>query len=183
MNRPAEPAWPDAALAARLRDRVRAASSARPVLLVDGGSGAGKSTLGAAVVAAWPEALLVHVEDMYPGWDGLDAGSAAVASLLDGADGYRGWDWVASEPADWVPVPPDRPIVVEGSGSLSRASRPHASYAVWLRLDAATRKARALARDGERYAPHWDRWAAQEAAFAARERPESLADEVIDVPV
>jgi hypothetical protein len=46
-------------------------------------------------------------------------------------------------------------------------------------LDEATRKRRALARDGEAYAPYWDRWAAQEAAFIAREHPQALADRVV----
>ncbi|MFT4232382.1 MAG: hypothetical protein QM606_06365 [Leucobacter sp.] len=50
---------------------------------------------------------------------------------------------------------------------------------VWIECDAAVRRARALARDGETYAPHWERWAAQEEAFFAEHRPWLLADEVL----
>ncbi|MDQ1578127.1 MAG: hypothetical protein QOE21_814, partial [Microbacteriaceae bacterium] len=54
------------------------------------------------------------------------------------------------------------------------------TFAIWVELDAATRKRRALDRDGDAYRPHWDRWAAQELAFAEREHPSELADLVVD---
>jgi hypothetical protein len=47
-------------------------------------------------------------------------------------------------------------------------------------LDAQTRKARALARDGAMYEPHWDQWAEQEQRFFDRERPDRLADVIVD---
>ncbi len=156
---------------------ARALDAPRPVVLVDGGSGAGKTSLGRRLAPAL-DAQLVSLDDVYPGWDGLEAGSAAVVTdVLRPADpGWRGWDWTASRVAAWHPVDPDRPIVVEGCGALSRAARTRATLGVWVELDAAERKRRALARDGDTYAPHWDRWARQEAAFWAREHPWELAD-------
>jgi anthranilate synthase component 1/para-aminobenzoate synthetase len=44
---------------------------------------------------------------------------------------------------------------------------------------ASVRKKRALDRDGETFAPHWDTWAAQEDAMLARERTPERADLVI----
>ncbi len=55
-----------------------------------------------------------------------------------------------------------------------------ATLGVWVELDEPTRKARALARDGAMYEPHWDAWAAQEQEFFHRERPDLLADVVLD---
>jgi len=154
----------------------------RPVVLIDGRSGSGKTTLATALVAQWPDAQLVRLDDLYPGWDGLDAGSAQVAdSILAPVDpGWRAWDWASGGPGSWHPIDPHRPVVVEGAGSLSRRNRALATFGVWVELDASTRKRRALDRDGETYAPHWDRWAAQEDAFIAREHPRVLADVVID---
>ena len=60
------------ALAARA-----AASGTRPVVLIDGRSGAGKTTL-ARELAPLLGAQLVSLDDLYPGWGGLEAGSAAV---------------------------------------------------------------------------------------------------------
>ena len=41
------------------------------------------------------------------------------------------------------------------------------------------RRARALSRDGETYAPHWERWAAQEDAVYRSSRPRDRADLVL----
>lgn len=151
------------------------------VVLVDGGSGAGKTRL-ATGLAAGMGAQLVSLDMFYPGWDGLEAGSRHVhEAVLDPAvAAWRRWDWLAQAPAEWHPVDPARPLVVEGCGALSVVNRSLVSLAIWIELDEPTRRARALARDGEAYAPHWERWAAQERAFWARERPRELADIVID---
>ena len=164
---------------------VEAASAAgtgpvgRLVVLVDGRSGTGKTTLGRALGARLG-ATVVHLDDVYPGWDGLRAASDAVVDQVLGApSGYRRWDWAASRPAEWVAVDPVGPIIVEGCGALSRRSAPLASMRVWLEADDAVRHERAIGRDGEVFAREWDRWAAQEAAFIAAEDPASLADVVV----
>ncbi|MGU3411681.1 ATP-binding protein [Microbacterium sp. M1A1_1b] len=151
----------------------------RPVVLVDGRSGTGKTTLGTAL-AGEIGAQLVHLDDVYPGWDGLRAAAdAVVTDVLGAPSGYRRWDWTASAPSDWVRLDPAAPIVVEGCGALSRASAPMASVRVWLAADDAVRKRRAIDRDGDVFATEWDRWARQEDAFIAAEAPESLADVVL----
>jgi hypothetical protein len=156
---------------------ARAAAHPRPVVLIDGGSGAGKTSLGRRLAPALG-AQLVSLDDIYPGWDGLEAGSAAVVAdvLRSGDPGWRGWDWASERPGGWHPLDPVRPLVVEGCGALSRAARRRATLGIWVELDAEERRRRALARDGDAYAPHWDRWARQEAAFAAREHPHLRAD-------
>jgi uridine kinase len=163
------------------------ASASRPVVLVDGGSGSGKTTLATALVAAFPGAVaLIRLDDVYPGWDGLEAASQQLHDelLLPLSRGETGrwqrWDWAADAPAEWHHVAPALPLIVEGCGILSRANRALASYGIWVELDAASRKRRALARDGDAYRPHWDRWAAQEQRFAEREHPVDLADLVVD---
>lgn len=154
--------------------------SARRFLL-DGRSGSGKSELASALARDWPELQVVRLDDLYPGWDGLDDGSAAVPGILT-THRWRDWDWVAGAPGDWHDLDPQRPILIEGMGALSRASRALVDAALWVELDAPTRKARALARDGELYAPHWERWAAQEERYLARENPAALADVVVPGP-
>jgi uridine kinase len=150
-------------------------------ILIDGRSGSGKTELATLLVAGWPEAQLVRLDDIYPGWDGLDAGSAHVAeSVLGERPRWRRWDWAAGTPAEWHDLDPGRPLVVEGCGALSRANRRRADVGVWVELDDARRKARALTRDGAAYEPHWERWAAQEDAFLQREDPRALADVIAD---
>lgn len=165
-------------LAARARSAARAAGS-RLVVLVDGRSGTGKTTLAGAL-AGELGAQLVHLDDVYPGWDGLRAAADAVVSdVLGGPSGHRRWDWGAGAPADWVDLDPSEPIVVEGCGALSRASAPLAVLRIWLTAEDQERWRRAIGRDGAVFAAEWDRWAAQEDAFIAAEDPATLADVVL----
>ncbi|WP_341954331.1 ATP-binding protein [Salinibacterium sp. TMP30] len=147
--------------------------------LVDGRSGSGKTELGRAIAAAWPEVQLVKLDDFYPGWDGLDAASAMVPNILSLLR-WQEWNWETNEPGKWHELDVDRPIVIEGVGAASRASAPLVDHTIWVELDDATRKKRALERDGDTYAPHWERWARQELRFIARENPKALADEIRD---
>jgi hypothetical protein len=152
------------------------------VLLIDGRSGSGKTELARAVVAGVPEAQLLRLDDVYPGWGGLEAGSAYVHDLVLASDAprWQRWDWEAGARAEWHDIDPERPLVVEGCGALSRRNRQLSSFGVWVALDLETRKRRALARDGAGYAPHWDEWAAQEDAFLSRENPAAAADAIVD---
>jgi uridine kinase len=150
-------------------------------ILIDGRSGSGKTELAALLFARWPEMQLVRLDDVYPGWDGLEAGSRHVAeSVLAARPRWRRWDWAADALAEWHDLDPHRPIVVEGCGALSRANRRRADLGVWVELDDVRRKERALSRDGALYEPHWDRWAAQEERFLHREHSRELADVVVD---
>ena len=172
-------------LAALVLDRPPRAGRTR-VLAVDGPSGSGKTTLAAALAAALErcgaDAAVLHLDDVYPGWDGL---AATAPLLVDGVlaplaagtpAGHPRWDWSASRPTGRVPVPAADVLVVEGAGAGTRAAAPFLSLLVWLDAPEPVRRARALARDGEAYRPHWERWAAQERALFTAEGTAQRAD-------
>lgn len=161
------------------------------VLIIDGRSGSGKTQLADRAVAAAQLAdldpQLLHVEDLYPGWDGLDAGSRALPGVI-AARQYRRYDWLAGEFGERVTITPEPPLIIEGCGALTvKALAAAAEFAgqggrviaLWLDCPTPERRARALGRDGELYAPHWRRWATQEDALYTRTRPWLLADRII----
>ncbi|PRI11551.1 hypothetical protein B4915_06735 [Leucobacter massiliensis] len=163
------------------------------VLLVDGRSGAGKTELAARLARRWGEngrePQTLHLDELYPGWDGLAAGSRAVAGVL-GTGSYRRYDWFAGGFAERLAIDAGRPLIVEGCGALTVANLAAARRwagpagtvrALWLECPPELRRARALGRDGDSYAPHWDRWAAQEEAHYAEHRPWELADQIVRV--
>ena len=179
--------------AAEMLDRVLAdveADGSRPVVLIDGGSGSGKTTLAGELLAEFQArgfggAQLVSLDDAYPGWGGLAAASQAVHRdmLRTEHPGYESWDWAADAPGPWRDIDGSAPLIIEGCGSLSRESAPLATTSVWIELDEAHRKPRALSRPGDVgvFEEFWEMWAAQEREHWRRNAPFLLADDVVEV--
>ena len=134
-----------------------------PVVTIDGYSGAGKSTLAAALARLVNGWQVLHLDDWYPGWDGLAAGARIArriaADLREGrAPSYEAWDWEAGETGATIRVPL-APTIIEGCGAIEA----EADLAIWIADPGEDeRRSRALARDGQTYAPHWRRWADQD---------------------
>ena len=170
-------------LAAAVRKAPARAGRAR-VLAIDGRSGAGKSSLATALSRELG-APVVSLEDLYGGWDGLERGiDLLVSEVLEPLAAGRAmrvprYDWVAGQWAEPVPLEPPELLIVEGAGAGARRAAVFESLVVWLEAAGSVRKKRALERDGEVFAPYWDRWAAQEDAMLARERTPERADVVI----
>lgn len=174
-----------------VREAIVGIGATNPVVLVDGRSGAGKTSLVRALVAEWPlrgPVQVLALDSLYPGWDGLDEGVRLARELVlaPHARGLVGvwqrWDWERSEFAEAHAVDPSLPLIVEGAGILDSRTARLADVRVWLDSPAPSRRARALARDGETYRPHWERWAAQEDGHLARDAPQTLATHVLPLP-
>lgn len=153
---------------------ARAVGPAAVIIAIDGRSGSGKTTLADRLCRELRDATVIHLDDIYPGWDGLAATPPLLAAqvlepLRRGEPAsYRRFDWARGSFADSVPVPRTHYVIVEGAGSSVGIARPYADVRVWLEAEPAVRKRRGLDRDGDAYAPHWQRWADQEdAVFAA----------------
>ncbi|MFK5635350.1 uridine kinase [Ornithinimicrobium sp. LYQ103] len=165
-------------------------SAARPVVVgVDGRSGSGKTDLAEAlavrVEAAGHSCAQVHLDDLYPGWSGLAAAlpplcADVITPLSRGEEGaFTSWDWVADRPGPRVQVPLADAVVVEGVGTLVSACTHLLDLRVWLEAPTDVRRDRALRRDGDVFAGHWEEWAAQEETlFPAAHQP--AADVVVD---
>jgi uridine kinase len=155
------------------------------VLLIDGRSGSGKTELASAIARDNPDAELLRLDNVYPGWGGLELGSAHVHNVVLIEHRWQRWDWLTSELTEWNDLDPSRPLIIEGCGALSAINRSLATFGVWVEFDDGGRKQRALARDGDWFVPHWDEWAAQEDAFMARENPRAVADLIVqgDAPL
>lgn len=134
-----------------------------PVVTIDGYSGSGKSTLAAALAPLLPGWQVLHLDDWYPGWDGLEAGAdiarRIAADLRAGrASSYEAWDWENGTTGATIRVPL-APTIIEGCGAIEA----EADLTIWIADPGEDeRRSRALARDGQTYAPHWRRWADQD---------------------
>lgn len=146
-------------------------SPAPVIIAIDGRSGAGKTTLAvelAARLRAHHKVSLFHLEDIYPGWNGLAAGveryvSTVLTPLSRGeAASWTSWDWENHYDGDPRVTLPAEIVIVEGVGAAAEQARPLLSAVIWAESPDDVRRTRALDRDGDTYEPYWDQWAAQE---------------------
>ena len=172
------------ALVSKVRHAPARAGATR-VLAVDGPAGSGKSTL-AARLAPRLDAPVLTMDDIYPGWDGLaEAAALVVRSVLeplaqDRPARYRRYDWIRHEYADLVDVPAAPVLALEGCACGSRIVAPYISLLLWVEAPEDVRFDRGIARDGEKFRPHWERWARQEDSLFAAEGTRERADYRID---
>ncbi len=159
------------------------------VIGVDGRSGTGKTNFAAQLADALSRGAapvpVVHLDDLYAGWDGLAAAVPALVTgvlepLSRGEDArWRRWDWDADRPGSRAEVAWAPTVVVEGVGATAAACRPHLACSLWLEAPDDVRYERAIGRDGEGFAREWDRWAAQELAYLSADGPAAHADVVV----
>jgi len=156
------------------------------VIAIDGPSGAGKTDFTAALAGQLPSAQVLHMDDLYPGWDGLEQAVAdlhdrVLAPLARGEPAaYRRWSWVRGRYAGWHDVAATDLLIVEGVGAGAGPGADLESGLIWLEADREVRLRRAIDRDGELYRPHWQRWAAREEALFALDRTRSRAAVILD---
>jgi len=191
---------PSAAVAASVRataekvcllcfDRAPTLGSGR-LVCIDGPAGSGKTTLAAAVVAAarrrLPTVTLLHMDDLYEGWDGLESVApmvreSIVEPMLHGRSGrYRRWDWLAGGRAEEHIVDPVSLLVIEGVGSGALASADAITTLVWMDAPPDVRLERGIERDGEALRAHWQRWMEAEARHFEQNGTRDRADLVVD---
>jgi anthranilate synthase component 1/para-aminobenzoate synthetase len=141
------------------------------IIAIDGRSGAGKTTLAvelAARLRMHHKVSLFHLEDIYPGWNGLAAGveryvTTVLAPLRHGdAAEWVSWDWEKHYDGRSHVTLPAEIVIVEGVGAAASAARHMLDAVVWVDAPDDDRRHRAMARDGSSYEPFWDSWAAQE---------------------
>jgi len=179
---------------------TRAPSLGRTRLVcVDGPAGSGKTTLAAGLRRAARDALrspgsashrehveLVHMDNVYEGWSGMERGMDVVARdvvgpLRENRPGrYRRWDWHRSTYAEEHVVRPVDVLLLEGVGSGNAAYADAITMLVWVETTPELRLSRGLDRDGEAMREHWLRWADEEQAMFAEHRTRERADVVVD---
>lgn len=153
------------------------------LVCIDGPAGSGKTTLASAV-AELGQATVVHLDDLYPGWDGLFAVDPLVLGVLrpltaGRAGQYRRYDWHAGAYQELHEVEPVPLLVLEGVGAGNRAWERLITTLVWVEAPEEIREVRGVARDGPAVLPHWSAWARDEQRLFREQGTRERADLVV----
>jgi uridine kinase len=158
------------------------------LVALDGRSGSGKTWLASQLAAA-AKAPVIHMEDLYPGWDGLADTTAVLAKWIigplsqGGPARWRRFDWEAMRYAEWHSTGPADVIIVEGCGSIRAGLASVYSARIWAEASAATRHQRLAARpDWPAYAPHAQQWAQAEDRLYQAEQTRQQCDWIVKNP-
>ena len=179
-------------LALDLKDKVPT-----PIILIDGRAAAGKTSLANQLAESVFQAdkqlpKIIHMDDLYPGWEGLRAGSnyltqQILAPLYSGkAASWQVWDWELGERGSglesgngWREFDGGNLLIIEGCGALSRQAAELTQLSVWVESESTIRKERFSNRDGKAFDGFWGIWAAQEDEFYQTESSPKLADYLV----
>jgi uridine kinase len=155
---------------------------------LDGRSGSGKTWL-TRQLAAPIGAPVIHLEDLYPGWDGLAATAELLAAWVTGPLGrgqparWRRFDWDTMSYAEWHTTGPANVIILEGCGSIRAGLASTYAARIWAEAPTLTRRQRLRARpDWPAYAPHAGQWAQAEDRLYQAEQTRSHCDFIIGNP-
>lgn len=156
---------------------------------IDGPAGSGKTTLASEISdrlerSGSPSAVL-HMDDFYEGWSGLDATGELERRVLDQTlcplaahrvSRWQRYDWKAERFAEWRELPPPEVLILEGCGSGALAYASYITVLVWVEATRGTRLARGVQRDGADVVPRWLRWIESETRHFAANDTRSRAD-------
>ena len=168
-----------------------------PIVLIDGRAGSGKSLFATKMAENYfsentQAARIVQLDDLYPGWEGLAAGSVyARERILEPISAgkeasWQIWDWeqgcrgATGEAGNgFREFSGGTALIVEGCGVLSKASALMASLRLWIEADSTKRRQRFSERDKGKFDEYWGVWDAQEDEFYGAEKSRELAELVI----
>jgi uridine kinase len=154
------------------------------LVLIDGASGTGKTSLAEEMAARWPtgrDVVVVHMDDLYGGWNGLAAGILALeVSLLTPRAAHqdahlRSYDWNTETWEQGAIIPANIDVIVEGCGSFGPTEANGADALIWLEAPEDLRRQRALGRGAEDFERHWDMWEQQFDQYQHRSVPAERA--------
>lgn len=153
------------------------------IVTIDGRAGGGKSTLAESLSPLLDDAPIVHMDDLYRGWD--DALTTGLASTLKDqiltplafgkVGSYRAWDWHRNRLGEIRSIPRHPFLIVEGVGASQRVVRPFATTMVWIEIAPSLGLERVLRRDNhfiedlEEYRNRMLSWQGQELLHFERE--------------
>jgi uridine kinase len=156
------------------------------IILIDGRACCGKSTYAKQLQnllfqLGESSPRVIHMDDLYPGWDGLAQGADyleryILTPLLNtGKASWQEYDWDLGKRNSWREFSGGTPLIIEGCGAINQYTAAVAQLSIWLEVPEQIRRERWLQRDGSKFDEFYQKWASQELDFIATHHSKDLA--------
>ena len=157
------------------------------VITIDGSAGSGKTTLAQELSTALNTCQVIHMDDLYSGWNQDLQHELALRIIRDilmpianGEIGrYERFDWYANAFAETHDVPVSDYLILEGVGSSHPDIRARATMSLWVEASSELLVERIVARDGEQVREEIGRWQKREADYFTKYNVKENSDLVI----
>jgi energy-coupling factor transporter ATP-binding protein EcfA2 len=163
--------------------RRRAMCGESVIISIDGPAGSGKTTLATELASTLPDSQIIHMDDLYLGWQntltisltenllGIVAEIAGQARVT-----YRKFNWLTSSLGEVVEYQAPRFLILEGVGSGQSAIRPSISMSVWIEVPVEIGLERVIRRDGEIVRDHMRAFLADQESHFQKEETKMHAE-------
>lgn len=169
------------------------------IIAIDGGGGAGKTTFSRCLYEAMPDSYILTIDAFYRppslrtpvsanngtnhnfDWERFRL-SVLEAVNNEEEVSYQRYDFGAGcLSPEFIHVPQDKTIIVEGVWSLQSAFLPCYDYRIWLEAPASVRLQRGVLRDGENMRQVWEEeFIPIDERYRELQSPQLQADCVVD---
>ena len=158
------------------------------VVLIDGPAGAGKTTLAEIISTNFTSVNLVHMDDLYDGWNiplNTDLYSRIQLQILaphlnSEESAYDVYDWAERSFQSKKQLPVRKILVVEGVGSAGIENRKLADLIVFIDVSPELGLNRVLKRDGLELSNEMQGWQVMETEHFENDGTKRAADFLVD---
>lgn len=164
--------------------KVKARLGSTTLLTIDGPSGAGKTTLALDLKEALEDVHVIHMDDLYAGWDDAlndDLYARLETQILKPLRAmkpprYQQFNWHTYQFDTWKEISIPRYLILEGVGSAGVPNRPWISLSIFLQVSDELGIERVRIRDGEEIAAKIPAWQKMQRIHFSEHDTEKFAD-------
>jgi uridine kinase len=152
------------------------------VITIDGPAGAGKTTLAKSIADQYQGALVIHMDDLYRGWDSTlgplltNQLTRILTGVEDGSLEFQKFDWSSNTLLSPECHASPEYLFLEGVGSGQREITKWVALALWIEVPTELGLARVIARDGEQVAQPMSEFMEQQKNYFAQDGTRERAD-------
>jgi uridine kinase len=154
------------------------------VITIDGPAGSGKTTLAQSLCEMLEDCPVVHMDDLYSGWQQdlkNELADRILQSILKPIElnleaKYLKYNWLKSQFDQTVIVPQSRYLILEGVGAGNPKLHAKTALNIWIEADPSQLLNRLVTRDGEEMRAELNAWQSHEAEYFQSLSVRDLAD-------